>query len=337
MTLSELVNMRLVSQQLATSKFKTPKGLVSWMGAMQAQEFKMAKWAVGIRTMSADLPMIEAAISDGSILRTHLLRPTWHLVSADDIYRFLDLTAPRLKAAQKTREKQLGLTEEIFKKSNSVIKKALGAGQHLNRVELIAKLVKAHIAVDNNRSSHILFNAELEGIVCSGAIKNKQHTYALLPERVPGKKIFPREESLAILAQKYFESHGPATLPDFTWWSGLSAADARLALEIIKPGLISEKMDSRIYWFSPSLSIPQPSKSTIYLLPAFDEFIISYKDRSAALLFKDHQKAVSNNGIFRPIIVMNGKVEGIWKSVVKKDTMFLKPDFFAPVNQKKKI
>ncbi|MGH7456603.1 MAG: winged helix DNA-binding domain-containing protein, partial [bacterium] len=279
---------------------------------------------------------IETAIDNGEIIRTHLLRPTWHFVSADDIYWLLELTAPQIKASLKSRHKELALSEAVFAKSNAIIEKALRDGEHLTREELIAKLGKAKIATDENRAAHLLLWAELDGIACSGATKAGKQTYALLEARVPRTKPLAKDEALAKLAKKYFSSHCPATLQDFVWWSGLSAGEAKRAMEMVKSDFVSEAIEAQTYWLADSFSIPKPDKESVYLLPAFDEFIISYRDRSAALPFENHNKAVSNNGIFRPVIVVNGQVIGIWKRTVKKDKVIAETEFFKPPNRSTK-
>lgn len=328
MALTDIANIRLSSQQIAGTKLKSAKEIVGWMGAMQAQDYKMAKWAIGIRTPGATEKSIETEIDKGDIIRTHVLRPTWHFVSADDIWWMLDLTGKRIKTTQKSREKQLELNEKTFAKSNAIFEKVLSGNNHLTRAQLLNELTKARIATDNNRSSHILFNAELEGIICSGKTKEKQTTYALLSERVLQIKKLNKDEALHKLAKTYFESHCPATLPDFAWWSGLSAIDARHAVEMIKPHFVAEEINSQIYWFPNSFSIPKSFKESAYLLPAFDEFLISYKDRTAAIVAEHHQKAFSNNGIFWPTIVINGQVRGIWKRTIKKGKVILETNFF---------
>lgn len=332
----DIANIRLISQQVVRTKFKTPKEIVNWMGAMQAQDFNMSKWAIGIRLKKATEEDIDAAINSGDIIRTHVMRPTWHFVSADDIYWMVELTAPRITASLRGRNKQLELTDTIFKKSFSIITKSLKDENHLTRKELVKELNNAKIATDENRASHILFHAELEGIICSGKIKGKQPTYALLQERIPKPKPLKKEEDLFKLAEKYFESYCPATLYDFIWWSGLSVSDAKLALQIIKDDLISEEIDGRVYWFPRSLSIPKKFKESLFLLPAFDEFLISYKDRSAAIVQERQNKAFSNNGIFWPVIVANGRAIGIWKRQIKKDQLSIEVHFFEKVNKKVK-
>ncbi|MDP4208282.1 MAG: winged helix DNA-binding domain-containing protein [Bacteroidota bacterium] len=332
MNLSNISNLRLINQQIAESKFKTAKDVVGWMGAMQAQDYAMSKWAIGIRLPNSTDTIIESAIDNGEIIRTHLLRPTWHFVSSDDIYWMLDLTAPQIKTITKSRNKDLGLTETVFKQSNSIIEKVLRDGNHLTREELVAEFVKAGIPVDNNRASHLLLRAEIEGLLCSGKTKANKQTYALLPERVVKTRNLTRDEALAELARKYFISHCPATLQDFVWWSGLSVSKAKQAMETIKSGFISETINDKTYWFTNSFSISGSDKDKIHLLPAYDEFIISYRDRTPSLPFEFHKKAVSNNGLFWPTIVINGQVTGIWKRTIKKDKVLLETNFFDPQN-----
>lgn len=333
MTLTDISNIRLISQQIATTKFTTVKDIVGWMGAMQAQDYAMVKWAIGTRLPNPTIEAIETAIDRGEIIRTHLLRPTWHFVSVDDIYWMLELTAPKIKASLKLRHQGLELTESLIAKTNELIQKALLGGNHLTREEIVAILQKEKIATNENRTSHILMRAELDGIVCSGTTKNKKQTYALLSERVPKTKSLTREESLGKIASRYFTSRCPAALQDFVWWSGLSVRDARNALEMVKSNFISEKIGLETYWLTNSFSIPKSESNSTYLLPAFDEFIISYKDRSASLPLGNFKKAVSDNGVFRPIIVLNGQIIGLWKRTIKNDKVIVETALFQPQNK----
>jgi hypothetical protein len=328
MNISDIAHCRLHNQQIATTTFKKAKDIVSWMGVMQAQDYNMCKWAVGIRLPASTEKTIEAAIHKGEIIRTHLLRPTWHLVAAEDIYWMLALSAPKLKASLRSRLKELELTDNLLKKSNSIIEKALTKHGHLTRDELIEELKKAKIAVDNYRSSHIFFWAEMEGLICSGCLKEQEPTYALLHEWVPKKKELAKEEATALLAQKYFNSHGPATLADFVWWSGLNITVARQGLEAIKQELREEKIAGQSFWMPASLAEPPKKQQAVYLLPAFDEYIISYKDRSAMYPGDLKEHAISNNGFFRPVIVVNGRVTGIWKRTSKKGKLLVEAQFF---------
>lgn len=326
MTLPDISNLRLFNQQIGSTQFTTAKEVVSWMGAMQAQDYAMSKWGIGIRLNDASDKLVEEALSKGEILRTHVLRPTWHLVAAEDICWMLELTAPRIKASVKSRHRQLELPEPVLQKCNDIIANALSQGSHLTRADLVSRLTHAGISTNNNRASHIMFWAELEGIICSGSMHGNLQTYALLSERAPKKQSLPKDEALAKLAFKYFRSHGPATLQDFVWWSGLSISEARHGLEMIKPKLISENTGTATYWFSTPAGL-QPGHSA-YLLPAFDEFLISYKDRSATLTMQDFKRAVSINGMFWPIVVIDGQVAGTWKRTGKKNDVIIAVELF---------
>ncbi len=197
--------------------------------------------------------MIEKAVSDGTILRTHVMRPTWHFVTPADIRWMLALTAPRVLAAIAYYDRVLELNGADFIKSNAVITKALQGGKQLTRAELASELQQAGFAIDNSqRIGHIIMHAELDGIICSGARRGKQFTYALLDERAPQSRTLDRDEALAELARRYFGSHGPAALQDFVWWSGLTTADARAALEMVTSQLMCEIVDGQTYWFSSS-------------------------------------------------------------------------------------
>lgn len=327
--------LRLASQQLINPEFTAPHGIVSWMGAMQAQDYPMAKWAIGVRLPGITDGGVESAIARGEILRTHLLRPTWHFVAPQDIYWLLDLTAPQIKAGQSSRDRQLELTEAVYSRSNRTIERALRSRGQLTREDLIIELNNVGIATDQNRASHLLMRAELEKIICSSAYLRGKPTYALLAEKVPKPRKLSREESLAELARRYFTSRSPATLQDFTWWSGLKAGDARRALDSVKSEFTAEAINGHDHWLSRDISLPQPIQPTVHILPVLDEFIVSYADRSATIpaTLEKHMKEISDNGVFRPIIVVNGTVIGIWKRTVKKDKLLVELTYFTKPNE----
>ena len=330
MILPEIAKVRLYAQQIATSRFKTAAEIVGWMGAMQAQDYAMSKWAVGLRLPGSSEQMINDAIDRGEIIRTHLLRPTWHLVAAKDIYWMLELTAPRIKATLKWRHHELGLTEDIFRKSHTLLGNVLRDGKHLSHEALRPEFMKAGISIDENRLYHLLMRAETDLLICSGKSENSRPTYALLEERVPRYRTIIREEALAVLARRYFNSHGPATLQDFTWWSGLTAGDSKLALEMAKQDLISEKIGDTTYFLTDPVPIPLNENDQLHLLPAFDEFTISYLNRTTSISIDKHKKIVSSNGFFRPLIVRQGQVIGIWKRSAKKDHVSIETMLFGP-------
>lgn len=334
MTLSEISFLRLANQKISQPSTTNVVDLISWMGAIQAQDYNMAKWALGLRLTTVTDKIIEDSFNKGKILRTHVLRPTWHLVASKDLSWILQLTAPHIKNLAKSSNTQLELTDTILKKCNKIIEKTLEGGNHLTREELYYKFENSKIKMSNSRLILIMLMAELNGIVCSGALKAKKHTYALFSERAPITKVYTRDEALHILALKYFNSHGPATLQDFVWWSGLPMADAKKALEEIKPQLNFVTLDTQTFWFSNTSNNLTSTKNSAYLLPAFDEFLISYKDRSASLAKENLNVTISNNGIFKPTIVINGQVAGIWKKNSNQNGIYIEPLFFKPATSK---
>jgi hypothetical protein len=297
------------------------------MGAMQAQDYNMVKWALGVRLPGYAEKQIEEAFNQGKILRTHVLRPTWHLVSPENIRWMLSLTADKIKASSRSRDRDLEITEELYSKSNRIIRKALKGNRHLTKEAIGKELEKAKITINSARLYHFLMRAEVEGIICSGALQGKNQTCALLDERAPSVPSLHKEEALEKLAKLYFQSHQPATLQDFVWWSGLSVTEARQGLEAVKSGLVAEEINGQTYWLQNDFREIPVAENFCCLLPAFDEYIIAYRDRSAALLSEHHSRAVSSNGVFRPVIVVNGQVVGLWKKSANKKNPVLF-DFF---------
>jgi hypothetical protein len=333
MNKSEITKLRLFNQQITATKFTKPVEIVSWFGAMQAQDYGMAKWAIGVRLPGSTEKEIEKAIENGEILRTHLMRPTWHFVAAQDIRWLIALSAPQLRSTSAAMFRQFGLDSQICNRSCDLIAKTLQDGNHLTRQELMSELKNAGIDSDNYRASYLMFNAEINGIVCNGIKRGKDQTYALLDERVPKFSAISREEAIAKLTLRYFTSHAPATLKDFVWWSGLPVGDARKGLELNKSNLISEEIEGQKYWMPNSISVPNDEADSFHLLPAFDEFMVSYKDRSAALATDFTKSAITGNGIFKPIIVAGGKIAGVWKRSFKKDSVIVEKILFDKLNE----
>jgi len=273
----------------------------------------MAKWALGVRLPSGCTNQkIADAYNRGEILRTHILRPTWHFVSPVNIRWMLSLTAGKIKASTKSRDRDLGITEEFYERANRIIRKSLEGNKCLTREALALEIEKAKIKNDTAHMTHFLMRAEAEGIICSGALDKNAHTYALLEERVPPVPALSKEEALAQLVRIYFTTRAPATLQDFCWWSNLSLTEAEKGLNAVKQQFFHEKIGGQTYWFTDSYN-PENSSDNVFLLPAFDEYIISYRNRSAALLPETQSKAISSNGVFRPTVVAKGKVIGLWK------------------------
>lgn len=328
----EIVKQRLKNQQIISAEPTSPSELVDWMGAMQAQDYEMSKWAMGVRLSHHTEGSIEAALNNGDILRTHVLRPTWHLVSPTNIRWMLELSAPQIEKIVAGYNQRLGLDYSIRHKSNQIIEKALTEQPNLTRNELMQVLENHGIIASDIRAAHIMFHAELTGLVCSGIRKGKQITYALLDKRAPLTQPLHKEEALAKLAKLYFQSHSPATLKDFSWWSGLSVTESRKAIDNIKDQLETWQVDKTVYYVFPSKTYETIPKD-IVLLPAFDEYMVSYTDRSAALDPRFMKQAISSNGIFTPIIVHHGKVIGTWKRKLKPKFIEIELLPFEPISK----
>jgi hypothetical protein len=315
-----IVSERLHNQRLSSAGFKEAVDVVRWLGAVQAQDFAAAKWALGLRMRSATDAAIEEAYNEGQILRTHLMRPTWHFVAPDDIRWLLELTAPRVNARAGPNFRKYELDDGVFKKTNKVLTNALKGGKHLTRAELRAALNRSGIAADDIiRLAHIMLRAELDGVVCSGRRRGKQFTYALIDERVPAAPALTRDEALAKLTSRYFTSHGPATLQDFVWWSGLTVSDAKRGVQMIDTQLRTELVHDKSYWLPRSKTTLQPGSA--YLLPAFDEYNVAYKDRAAVVELNDTHPQLSTWDLLGPTVIVDGKVAGNWKATLAQQSV----------------
>jgi hypothetical protein len=320
LTANHIITSRLLNQQLATTKFATPAEIVSWLGAMQAQDFAMAKWAIGLRIPGLYDADVEKAFNTGEILRTHVLRPTWHFVPPADIRWMLELTAPRVNALSAYYYRAAGLDNKVFKKTNTVIAKALQGNNHFTRAALQKILAKAKVNAEGLRLTYIMMRAELDAVICSGPRQGKQFTYALLDERVPGAKSLHRQDALAELTGRYFTSRGPATLNDYATWSGLAMKDAKDGVNMLEKQLAKEKLGDKEYFFDASAQ-PLQNKldakmQSTFLLPDYDEYAISYKDRSILFGERDSKtNTKAENPVFYHTIIVDGVAAGTWKKI----------------------
>src|SRR5438105_15228611 len=313
----DITALRLQNQHLARPDFDDPHAVVSHFCAVQAQDYAAAKWSVGLRMRRATDAAVESAFNAGAILRTHVMRPTWHFVAPEDIRSVLSLTAPRVHAANAAMYRRLELDARLLSRCHAVFRKALSKS-FLTRQELASKLTENGIVARGQRLAYIVMHAELEGVICSGPRRGKQFTYALLDERVPKVKTLPRDEALARLTLKYFTSHGPAQVKDFAWWSGLSLKEAREGLESVKSHLVQESVDDKVYWFAPTQRTVR-RRSSAYLLSVFDEYTIAYTDRSALGDERPLEKLLLLGAAFTAVIIMDGKIAGTWKRQIGKD------------------
>ncbi len=320
---SDIRHIRLAQQHLTTTTLTSPVEVVRSQVAVQAQDYHGAKWGIGQRMLNTTDEVVEQAITDGSILRLHVMRPTWHFVASDDIRWLVKLTAPRVNAVSSYYYRKAGLNDATFRRANRILIKTLRGGKQLTRDELRESVKRGGVEPgDSMRFGYIMHRSELDGIVCSGARKGNQFTYALVDERVPESRILETDEALAELTLRYFTSRGPATITDFVWWSGLTAGQARRGIEISGDQLKNEEVEGKTYWLASSSEIkPQPVGRKARLLPSYDEYLIAYKDRSAAMPDGMDQEGLAAKVAFESPLIVDGQVVGCWKRVFGKSSV----------------
>lgn len=310
-----IARQRLAQQHLTDPGFGSAVEVVSAMGAVQAQDYAGALWAVARRTEPAlTAADVEQAFEDAAIVRTHLLRPTWHFVAAADLRWIQALTAPRVHQANGYQYRQFGVDAELIKRSHAVLEKSLRDGRHLTRTELCEAWEQAGIDTSEPvRVAALLMWAELDLLVCSGPRRGRQFTYAMVDERVPPSPAKPRDEALAELARRYFSTRGPASLHDLCWWSGLTMADAKRAAGALGDALEREAVDGvELYCADPRPVRPRARPA--HLLPNYDELFIGFRDRSA-LLQRLGRDALPNpsQAVFAHVVAIDAQVVGGWK------------------------
>jgi hypothetical protein len=296
--------------------------------AVQSQDYLGAKWALAQRTRDCDDATVEEAFQGGRILRTHVMRPTWHFVSPADIHWLLELTAPRVHAVSAYYYRRHGIDAAAVKRSRTRIEKALSRGEHLTREELARAIDARDAAMTGERLGYFIMHAELDALICSGAMRGKQHTYALLEERAPRRKNFDRDEALTHLARRYVSGHGPAQAPDLAWWSGLTVADARRGLEASKHELEQTVIDGREYWFAPASPTRRSARPTVHLLPNYDELLIAFRDRHAAL---DPHVEPIERVLSAHFIVVNGRIVGGYRRTLTKREVLISAELLRAV------
>jgi hypothetical protein len=334
MTRDDIIRSRLARQFLIGPKAKTAVEVVRSLGAVQAQDYAGAKWALGMRVNGSTEDAIENDVATGRILRTHVLRPTWHFVLPEDIRWMLALTGPRVAAAMASYNRKFGLTPAVLRRSNAVIEKALRDGAHLMRSELAEILRKSRMPTLNAQMlGHMMMQAELDGVICSGARRGKQFTYALLDRCAPSSAPIERDDALARLARTYFTTRGPASAHDFSWWSGLTVGDARRGIQILGRALTPVTVGEKPMWIvDSSADLPSPGR-TAHLLPNYDEYFIGYKDRSAIGKRAGTAPVTGGNALINHILTIGGEIVGRWKRVQRGGTTVVDLKLLVPLKR----
>jgi hypothetical protein len=324
---SDLLDQRLLNQRIS-SKAQSPDSVVSGLGAIQAQDYPAALWAIGLRSRSATRPIVEAAVVGRKITRTWLMRGTLHFASSRDIGWMLKLFSPRLIRTAEHRDRSLGLSNETVALTRRLFRNALQGGRQLTRGQMYEVMEAGGVPSSNNLGYHMLYRAAWDGLICFGPHTGKEQTFVLAEEWLPKTSPLKQEEALRELAVRYFTSHGPASVKDFIWWSGLTVSEARLGIERASSKLREEAEDGTAY-YAPKSSGAKAARDSIYLLPPFDEYLVGYSDRSAILGSRSTQNwirrakipVVTSNGMFLPTLIVDGMVAGVWKRASAKGGM----------------
>jgi hypothetical protein len=316
MKAADILRLRLERQGLARPTFARPEEVVSWFGAVQAQDYLGSLWALGLRTAKATESAVEAAESRRAIVRTWPMRGTLHFVAAADARWMTRLLAPRVIARHSARwKREFGVDARMIARADEVVAHALEGGKRLSRNAVYDALESRRIRTGGSRGRHLLLCLAMQGRVCLAGRDGKQHTFALLDEWLPKSRHLEGEAALAELARRYFTSHGPATPRDFAWWSGLSLKEAKSALGGASTSLTKIAGDGVDYWWHDDgkRRIAKPAGPQVRLLPAYDEYTVGYHDRSSLV---DGRAPVSKMSLLSPAMLIDGRVAGSWTRVL---------------------
>jgi hypothetical protein len=337
MPLSSIAHQRLHHQRISQTEFEKPEEVVSWMCAMQAQDYLGSLWAIGLRMKNAVEADIEKALTDRTVIRTWPMRGTLHFVAPADVRWMLKTFTPRVITRCAGLYKQEGLDKKTFTKSAKLLTAALEGGKQLTRKEVYEVLEHGKVAAGNTRGLHILGHLAMQGLICFGARKGKQPTFTLLDEWIPATKMPVAEEAMAAFTLRYFASHGPATVQDFAWWTGLSTTEAKAAHDAVKSELTEETIQGITYWTASSNPVVKTKSPGVYLLPGFDEYLLGYTNRTPAIDTTRYKQIAGNgNGLLSSTIVINSQIAGTWKRTIQKDTAIVEVQAFDTFNKTQK-
>jgi hypothetical protein len=324
----EILQLRMQNQQLLTKNHDRPDEVVGALAAVQAQDFLSAKYAIGVRLENQTDADIETAIRERTIVRTWLMRGTLQLVAAEDIRWLLSVFGPRVLQMCASRYKRLELNEQVLAKCHAIFREVLHGGVQLTREALAEALAKEGIDTSgaDHRLAHIFQHASYHQLICAGSRQGNQYTFTLLDDHVPASRIMDPDEALGELAKRYFTTRGPATLKDFMWWTGLSATTLKKGIERAGKALDPVEIAGETHWLASGGAQMLKSVDQTLLLPAFDEYVLAYRNRSAVLDPEYNARVITKNGLFNPVVVQHGKVTATWKRTIKKSHVEL--EFF---------
>jgi hypothetical protein len=330
-----IVARRLRAQRLTGAPCATPEEAVGRLLGVQAQDYGPATWAVGARVTGATEASVEEAFSAGRILRTHVLRPTWHFVLPADLRWLLTATAPRIRARDARRYAELGLDEATLRRAHEVLYAALRGGHALTRAELEAELAGSGVSPEGQRLPYLLMSAELDALICSGPRRGKQQTYMLLGERAPEAERLPRDDALGVLAARFFVGHGPATVKDLAWWASLTQAEVRAGIARAGGRLRREEAGGLELWSATDPDegaevVRADAAPAVRLIQGYDEIILGHSETRWLLARPGSSWVAATPPVGRLVILLDGRVGGFWRRTIKKDALVVEAALFEP-------
>lgn len=309
------ISLRLLNQQIACPQFDSPAEVVSYMGAMQAQEYRLMRWAVAMRTRRPSVTAFKRAFDSGQIVRLHLMRGTWQLVCAEHYWPLLCLCAPRAMAVTKgwMNSNKISIPDDEVASIRDILVRTAADGGSVTKEDFVRALAERGVCMDDHRLSYHIRMAELSGTLCSGELLPMKATYALTAEKLPARGNMPdREEALLLLTRLYFRSRQPAMLEDFVWWSGLNMGDCRRGIALMGNAIHAESWKGRVFYLTDGGRCRGFRRGQFVLIPPYDEYLISYKSRDLVLSPDFRHHAHNNSGIFQPVIAFDGEICGNW-------------------------
>lgn len=309
----DITHRRLHNQHLSGAGLSDPVAVVRHLGCVQAQEYPFARWGVGQRCAGVTDDAVCEAVNAGRLLRTHIIRPTWHFVAPEDIRWIQGVTAPRVHRLSGTYYRLHGLDDEMAQRTGRVIASALRGGNYLTRPELAEALAKAGLPATGNHLAYVVMRAELDCLIANGPMRGKQHTYALLDERAPqAGPVLDGDAALVELTRRYFTSHGPATAKDFAAWSSLTLTQIRHGLALLGDELATETVDGRVFHFAPT-DPPHDQEPTAHVLPIYDEYVQAYTDSRPVINVAGANVGPPSPALLAHPIVVDGQLAGYWR------------------------
>ncbi len=327
---------RLATQRLSSAGLRQGADVVRLLGCVQSQDAPLAAWSLGMRmppgTTYAD---VLAEQSAGGWVRTHVLRPTWHLLAPEDLRWIQRVTGPRVESGSAGVNRRLGLGDEVVMTALRVLESLLAGPTPRTRREVRVAFDAAGLPTDVQPLAHLVIVAELRAIICSGPPRGVEHTYVLADEVLPPgpNDSLVDEDARRELTRRFMAGHGPASERDLTRWSTLTLTQIRRALADLTDELERIDVDGHELWFDPTVPTRTSREPGAYLLPTFDEVCLTYQHTGFPRRTPDasRQRLLSESG--GGIVVVHGEDVGIWKRVVTPTSVRVTVSADAPLGR----